>query len=108
MYAKSFPPGPIEAVLRTLIAISPDGKKRTVGNKDVGLTSPGLSSNYVQPFERGDTSAARWLVDRLNRFGPDSVAELRLVTVRHRLVGSRVVVDTLPITVYRPARPAGR
>jgi hypothetical protein len=104
MYAQSSPPGPIEAVNRELIAISRHGTSRVVVYRDVGLTRPGFMSGYLAPLGRGDTSAGRWLVDRLNRVGPDSVAELRLVTARYRLVDSGVAVDTLPVVVY-PAEP---
>jgi len=104
MYAESYPPGPIEVVTRQLVATSRNGTSRLITYRDVGLSSPGLSSGYLRPFGRGDTSAGRWLVDRLNRVGPDSVAELRLQTFRYRLVDSGVVVDTLPVVVY-PANP---
>jgi hypothetical protein len=100
MYAQSYPPGPIEAVTRRLVATSRHGTSRPIAYRDVGLTSPGFSSNYLQPLGRGDTSAARRLVDRLNRLGPDSVAQLRLETIRYRMVDSGVAVDTLPVVVY--------
>jgi hypothetical protein len=104
MYAQSIPPGPIEAENRELIAISRHGTSRVVRYREVGLSSPGFASAYLAPLSRGDTSAARRLIDRLNRLGPDSVAELRLVIARYRLVDSGVAVDTLPVAVF-PAAP---
>lgn len=104
MYAQSTPPGPIEALTRQLVATSREGTRRVITSKDVGLTLPGFASNYLAPFSRGDTSAARWLVDRLNRLGPDSIAELRLETTRSRLVDSGIALDTLPPVVF-PAAP---
>jgi hypothetical protein len=106
MYARSYPPGPIDLVMRELIAVAPDGKPREVNYWDVGLSSPAFKNNYLEPFSRGDSAAARWLVERLDRVGPDSVAELRLEIVRHRLVESGVAVDTLPGMVFA-VRPEG-
>jgi hypothetical protein len=108
MYAQSYPPGPIEAFTRQLFAISRHGTRRAINYKDVGLSSPGFSSGYLAPFGRGVTAAGRWLVDRLNRVGPDSVAELRLETLRYRLVDSGVALDTLPPVVYSAQHRATR
>jgi hypothetical protein len=102
MYAQSIPPGPIQAFVWQLVAVAADGTTRPINNKDVGLSKPGLTSRYTRPFSRGDTSAGRWLVDRLNRVGPDSVAQIRLETLRYRLVESGIAVDTLPDVVYPP------
>jgi hypothetical protein len=86
------------------MAISRDGVSRRVTYRDVGLSGPGFNDNYLGPFSRGDSAAARWVVDRLNRTWPDSVFELRLETVRYRLVDSGLAIDTLPALVYRGAR----
>jgi hypothetical protein len=42
----------------------------------------------------------------MNRLGPDSVAQIRLETLRYRLVESGIAVDTLPAVVYPPTTPA--
>ena len=104
MYAQSYPRGPIEALTRELVAISRDGTSRSITYKDVGLTLPGFTSQCLAPLGRGDTSAGRWVVNRLNRLGPDSVVQLRLMTIRSTLVDSGVAVDTLPLVVF-PAGP---
>jgi hypothetical protein len=103
MYAQSYPPGPIEAMRRQLTAITASGTKRPVTYKDVGLTLPGFTGNYVMPLGRGDTSAGRWLIGRLNQVGPDTVVGLQLQTIRWRLVDSGIAFDTLPGIVYPPA-----
>ena len=106
MYAQSTPPGPIEAFMYEFLAISPQGKSRTFTSKDVGLSGSALGSRVTRPMIRGDTSAGRWVLDRLNRLGRDSVAQVRLETFRYRLVESGVAVDTLPAVVYPPTTPA--
>jgi hypothetical protein len=105
MYAQSTPPGPIQAFVSQLVAVSPHGTTREITSRDVGLSVPALASRYTRPFSRGDTSAGRWLVDRLNRVGQDSVAQIRLQTLRYRLVESGIAVDTLPDVVYPPTTP---
>lgn len=108
MYAQSYPPGPIQALSRRLVATSPQGTTRQISNKDVGLSRPVFRGTYLQRFGRGDTSAARWLVDRLNQVGPDSVTELRLETLRYQLVDSGITAETLPVVVYPPKPQATR
>jgi hypothetical protein len=105
MYAQSTPPGPIQALVSQLVAVSPHGRARKITYKDVGLSAPALASLYIRPFGRGDTSAGMWLFDRLNHLGPDSVAQIRLELLRYRLVESGIAVDTLPSVVYPPATP---
>lgn len=105
MYAQSTPPGPIQAFVQQLVAVSPRGTTRKITYKDVGLSVPALASRYTRPFGRGDTAAGRWLVDRLNRLRPDSVAQILLETLRYRLVESGIAVDTLPDVVYPPSAP---
>ena len=102
MYAQSYPPGPIQVDFRQLVAVSPDGARHEVDESDVGLSRPSFRNNYLAPLTRGDTTAGRWLVDRLNRLRPNSVTQVRIQTVRYRLVDGDpgVAVDTLPVVAY--------
>jgi hypothetical protein len=106
MYARSTPPGPIRAFMYQLFAVSRHGRTRRILAKDLGLTTPAFNGLYIGPFSRGDTSAGRWLVDRLNRVGPDSVAQIRLEIRQYRLVDPGIAVDTLPDVVYPPPTPS--
>lgn len=108
MYARSTPPGPIEAFVNQLFAVAPNGTTRKITHKDVGMSSPALAAIYTRPFSRGDSSAGRWLVDRLNRLGPDSVSQVGVRVIRYRLVDSGIAVDTLPDVVYPSTTPATR
>jgi hypothetical protein len=105
MYAQSSPPGPIEAFMYEFVAMSPHGKARKLSNKDVGVSFAALGSRVTRPMSRGDTSAGRWLLDRVNRLGPDSAVQIRLETYRYRLVESGIAVDTLPAIMYPPSTP---
>ena len=108
MYAQSTPPGPIQAFVSQLVAVSPHGTTREITSRDVGLSVPALASRYTRPFSRGDTTAGRWPVDRLNRVRQDSVAQIRLQTVRYRLVEPGIAVDTLPDVVFPDLPPTTR
>jgi hypothetical protein len=110
MYARSYPPGPIESVLRQLVAISPDGTRHEVDQGDVGLSGPTFRNQYLAPVTHGDTTAGRWLIERLNRLSPDSVTQIRIETVRYRLVDGDpgVAVDTLPVVAYPASHIAER
>jgi hypothetical protein len=70
------------------------------------MSAPALAAIYTRPFSRGDSSAGRWLVDRLNRLGPDSVSQVGVRVIRYRLVRAGIAVDTLPDVLYPPAPPA--
>jgi hypothetical protein len=106
MYARSTPPGPIRAFMYELYAVPARGTARRITAKEVGLSIPAFNGLYIGPFSRGDTSAGRWLLDRLNRIGSDSVAQVRLETHQYRLIDSGIAVDTLPSVVYPTATPA--
>ncbi|MEP6688259.1 MAG: hypothetical protein ABJC36_07905 [Gemmatimonadales bacterium] len=106
MYARSYPAGPVEIVTRQLIVTSRSGASRQISQYDVGLTISAFNNNYLAPVSRGDSAAARWLIDRLNATGGDSVVELRLQTIRYRMIEPGVATDTLPPLIYR-ATPTG-
>jgi hypothetical protein len=110
MYARSYPAGPIEVVLRELVAVSPQGAQHEVGPKDVGLSGPAFRNNYLAPLSRGDTVAGQWLIDRLNRLRADSVTQVRIETVRYRLVDGNpgVAVDTMTVVAYPASHIAER
>jgi hypothetical protein len=102
MYAQSYPAGPVETLRWRLFATSREGRTREITSDDVGLSGPGFKVSYVARFARGDMPTGRWLFDRLNAVGPDSVTQLRLETIRYRLVDSGITADTLPVVVYPP------
>jgi hypothetical protein len=106
MYAQSTPAGPIQAMTRRLYAVAPGGTALPITYKEVGITSPGFASSYLAPIGRADTSAARWVLNRLHHVGMDSVTQLRLVTVRSTLVDTGIAIDTLPTVVFPPSPEA--
>ena len=96
MYAKSYPPGPVEVVKRRVIGARASGGEEEITYTDVGLPFPTFRALYVLPIEKHDTAAGRALLARLNAARSDSFVTLRLETVRARLAPSGVVWDTLP------------
>jgi hypothetical protein len=100
MYAKSYPPGPIEVIDRRVFALSVDGKRREVTPWLVGLSGPAFRDAYLLPLENGDSATARRLVNVVGRYDRDSTAQLRLETTQYRLVDTGVVVDRAPAVTF--------
>ncbi len=101
MYAKSYPPGPIEATTRRLIGTTASGKEEEVTAHGAGLPGPAFRNAYIAPLWRGDSAPAYELIHRLNRERADPVVQLRLEGERQVLTDTGVVTEVLPEAVYR-------
>jgi len=108
MYARSIPPGPIEVTLRTLYGATSNGRDQEVTPADVGLSGPAFRNAYLLPLANGDTGTARVLLDRINEHRTEPLVDLRLETIRHRLVDTGVVTEMPPAFHYPPVPQAGR
>ena len=100
MYAKSLPPGPIQAMRRHIVGVTSEGNVDTVQAHDLGLSRFAHVELHIQPLWRGDTAVARELIRRLNRGLEDSVVQLRLHTEVHRVSGGEIERVDLPVKVY--------
>jgi hypothetical protein len=100
MYAKSYPPGPITATMRKIVGTSAGGKREEITPKLVGLSGAAFRNAYGVPLWKGDSAAARELMDRINRGRRDPVRELRLESIEYRLGNHGVVVDTAPARTF--------
>lgn len=104
MYAKSYPPGPVETYNRWGVLMTAQGHRIELTAQMAGVARPALWKHYIRPLARGDTAVARELFARLNRNRTDSIVELRAEGERY-VVTDRGL-DTLalrPIIYYRPA-----
>ncbi|HUR95619.1 MAG TPA: hypothetical protein VMY76_13605 [Gemmatimonadales bacterium] len=106
MYKKSRPPGPIVAYKRRILVVSARGTSEEATPQLVGLGPPAMTRRYVRPMLDGDSSAARRLLDRLNRGRADPFVTLRVESERFTLTDDGVVSEALPPIAYRPARPS--
>jgi hypothetical protein len=101
MYARSYPPGPVEVMMRRLTATSSNGKEEEVTWKLVGLPWPAFRNAYITPLAKGDSTAASELIHRLNRDREAPVVQLRLEAERFTLADTGVVKEALPVLTYR-------
>jgi hypothetical protein len=105
MYAKSYPPGPIDTMNRFLIGTTASGKQESVTSNLVGLSKPAFRNGYVNPLYQGDSLTAHELLSRINRSREDPIVELRTIGTRYSISDTGVVTEKLPVFVYRATRP---
>ncbi|HEY7480355.1 MAG TPA: hypothetical protein VH680_07575 [Gemmatimonadales bacterium] len=108
MYAKAYPPGPIQTMNRFLIGTTLRGQKEEVTPRLVGLTKPSFRNMYINPLYRGDSALAGELISRLNRGRDDPFVELRTIGTRYAIADTGVVTEQLPVFVYRAEPSAMR
>ena len=102
MYAKSYPPGPVQTDSRHLVAVTAGGQRIEVGSTLVGLPRPVMGKVFVRPLLQGDSATARELFRRLNRTRTDPVIEIRAEQEHF------VVSDTGLVTEVAPSRQLSR
>jgi hypothetical protein len=100
MYAKSYPPGPIEVLTRRMIATAESGAEEEIKAWLAGLPFPAFRNAYLVPMSRHDSAAPRALLAQLNKGRSDRLVALRLVQVRSTLTDTGVVREELPVINY--------
>ena len=103
MYARSYPPGPIQVVVRRLIARATSGAEREVTYYQVGLSKAAFRNAYLVPLSKHDSVAARELLTRLNQKRDDKLVRIRLEQVRSTLSDTGVAREELPVIDYQAA-----
>jgi hypothetical protein len=101
MYARSYPPGPVQVVERTIVAATASGEEHAITPYVVGLSKPAFRNAYLVPLAKGDSAAARELLRRLNAGRDVPFAQVTLGGVQSTLSDTGVVRDPLPRYVYR-------
>ena len=101
MYARSYPPGPIDMDTRRAIATFASGRRGEVTANQVGLPGPAFRKIYVKPVFKGDSAPAYQLMARMNAQSRDPVVELRYEGDRYELVDTGVVKQPLPVVIFR-------
>jgi hypothetical protein len=101
MYKNSHPPGPIKGWKTTVVAVSAKGVVEPVTPGLVGLSGPTMGRMYFQPWNKGDSSAAERLIDRLNRGRQDPIVELRLIREMYTVSDTGLVRGDPPVLTYR-------
>lgn len=109
MYAKSFPPGPIQTTRRRIMARTLNGETDQVTSRLVGLPTPALRNSYMKPLLAGDSTAARQLLSRLNRDREDPFVEVWVEGEQYTLADSEVLKKDIRGITYKvhPSDQAG-
>ena len=105
MYARSWPPGPIQTMDRALVGRTAAGTEEEVTAWLAGLPRPAFRNAYVNPLFEGDSVLARELMERVNRGRDDPFVEIRTSGQRYTLADDGVVTEDLPVFTYRSSRP---
>jgi hypothetical protein len=101
MYAKSFPPGPIQTVKRRIVGRTFKGETTQLTGYLVGVPTPTLRNAYIKPLLAGDSTAARELLSRLNRDREDPFVEVWVEGEQHTLTDSGIVKENFRGTTFR-------
>lgn len=108
MYKDSRPPGPIKGWKTSVIGITARGVSERVTRPLVGLSGSAIGRMYIQPMARGDSSAARRLIARLNRQRQDPIVEIRLDRETYWVTDTGLVRKDAPTITYRVQPPVSR
>jgi hypothetical protein len=108
MYAKSYPPGPVQTERRHLMAVTQGGSRLEITPWLAGVPLPAMGKAFVRPLLQGDSAQAAELFRRLNRSRPDPVVEIRVEQERYAVSDTGLVTEALPVISYHAAPPAAR
>lgn len=101
MYKSSSPAGLVQTQTRRIIATTSAGRDEEVTPERLGLSITVLESWFLRPMGGGDSSAARRLMDRLNRDREDRVVAVRLESALYQVTDTGITRQERPVIVYR-------
>jgi hypothetical protein len=108
MYAKSYPPGPVETERRHLVGITREARRVEITSWLAGVPLPAMGKAFVRPLLQGDSARASELFRRLNENRQDPVVEIRVEQQRYMVSDTGLVTDTMPVVSYHAAPPTAR
>jgi hypothetical protein len=108
MYKDALPPGPIQADVKHLIAVTSKGERVEVTDDTVGVSSFVIQRLFIVPMKSGDSTAARRLIQRLNRLRGEPFVEIRLESERYTVADTGIVREDNPAISYRIDPSAAR
>ena len=103
MYAKSYPPGPVQTDRRRLVAVTAGGAQIPITAPLAGVPLPAMGKAFIRPLMQGDSATAQELFRRLNRTRTDPVTEIRVEVELFAVTDTGVVTRTLPPVTYHAA-----
>jgi hypothetical protein len=103
MYAKSYPPGPVQTDRRRLVAVTAGGERIPITAPLAGVPVPAMGKAFIRPLMQGDSATAQQLFRRLNRTRTDPVTEIRVEVELFAVTDTGVVTRKLPPVTYHAA-----
>lgn len=100
MYAKSYPPGPVQARKRRLIGTTATGADVALTHLVVGLSGPAFGTTYIAPIYGGDSTVAQELLARVNRGRTDTIVRLRTSGEVYTVTDTGLRTDSLPVLTF--------
>jgi hypothetical protein len=107
MYARSYPPGRIQTMDRSLIGTTASGAKEEVTPWLVGLSRPAFRNAYVNPLFEGDSTTGRELLARINQNREDPFVEIHTTGKRYSIADSGILTEDLPVYTFRAPATSG-
>jgi hypothetical protein len=108
MYKDARPAGPIKGWKTRVTATTATGGTAMVNSDLVGLSGPTIGRMFLQPWIKGDTSAARLLLNRLNRGRSESFVQLQMTRETYTVSDSGLVRGDPPLLTYRLSSSAAK
>jgi hypothetical protein len=100
MYKGSSPPGPVQTRTRRIVARTSSGREEEITPATLGLSITVLESWYQRPLQFGDSTAARRLMERLNRDRDDSIVAVRLESAVYTVTDTGLAREESPPLTY--------
>ena len=101
MYKDSRPAGPITGWKTRVTARTASGKTEVVNTDLVGLSGSTIGRMFVQPWGKGDSTAARRLLLRLNRGRAEPFVQLQMVRENYLVSDTGLVRSDPPVLTYQ-------
>jgi hypothetical protein len=103
MYAKSYPPGPVQTDRRRLVAVTAAGARIPITPAMAGVPLPAMGKSFIRPLLQGDSATARELFRRLNRNRTDPVTQIRVEVELFAVSDTGLETRQLPPVTYHAA-----
>jgi hypothetical protein len=101
MYKDARPAGPIKGFKTRVTAVTATGRTALVNTDLVGLSGSTVGRMFFQPWTRGDTTAPRLLLERLNRGHSEPFVQLQMARETYTVSDTGLVRGDPPLLTYR-------
>ena len=108
MYKDARPAGPITGWKTRVTATTSSGKTELVNTDLVGLSGSTIGRMFIQPWGKGDTTAARRLLLRLNRGRAEPFVEIQMARETYMVSDTGLIRADPPVLTYQLSSQGSR